>query len=139
VDTDRAVEIGHGEVRLVLHTPEPGYGLAERVTATLVGSNLDATSSIYLYAPRGLPAFFSELAADWRGWDGTREWISIEGDLHLVCYHDRLGHVAIEVSMGRLPPPRWHEPGWMVKALVTVDPGALQVLATALGHLLIEP
>jgi hypothetical protein len=29
--------------------------------------------------------FFEEMATDWRGWPGSREWRSLKGDLELLA------------------------------------------------------
>jgi len=134
-DSQRSVEVGNGDVRLILHRAPRSTESAEWVLVRLVGPGLDAIRTV---DPAGaLPAFFAELAEDWQGWDGAREWFSMDGELRLVCYHDRIGHIEIEVSVGRVPPPGWQTPGWMAQAMLVVDPGALQVLSTALSHLLV--
>jgi hypothetical protein len=139
VDDERTVQVGHEGAVLEFHKPVPAQAQAESVVATLVLPGLTASRLVYLDdAGGGLPEFFGELAVDWRGWDGPRGWNSREDDLRLTCHHDRIGHVVIEVTLDRLPPHEWHRPGWTATASVVVDPGALQVIAVALHHLLIE-
>jgi hypothetical protein len=36
-----------------------------------------------------LTELFDELAANWRGWQGTKDWAGMEGGLTLSCVHGR--------------------------------------------------
>ena len=67
----------------------------------------------------GLAAFFADLAAAWRGFDGDREWTSCEGNLDLTCRHDGVGSVICEVTL-REPAG----PTWSVTAQMTFGAGA---------------
>jgi hypothetical protein len=51
-----------------------------------------------------LAPFFRELADAWSGFDGAKEYGSLEGQLHLSCTHDGLGTVACVVTL---------EPPWL--------------------------
>ena len=54
------------------------------------------------------PAGFSrELANSWTGFDGMREFQSLEGNLTLVCRHDGVGKVVCDVSVREPTPPAW--------------------------------
>ena len=59
-----------------------------------------------------LVAFFRQLAADWRGWDGERTYESLEHDLRLTATHD--GYVRLAVQL-------WQECGrfgWSAAAVI---------------------
>ena len=58
-----------------------------------------------------LGLFFRELAAAWNGFDGTKEYGSLEGQMHLSCTHDGRGTVACVVTLGQPWPPEWHIEG----------------------------
>jgi hypothetical protein len=60
-------------------------GLVARTIATLDG------------APQTLAEFFSQLDADWRGWDGERHWRAPEG-LAIMAWHDG-GHILVAVTV----------------------------------------
>jgi Family of unknown function (DUF6228) len=62
-----------------------------------------------------LTEFFSGLERSWRGWDGTREWVSLEGELAITAEHTRT-HVDVTVTM------RGHE-GWTASTEIAVGPG----------------
>jgi hypothetical protein len=42
---------------------------------------------------------FDEMAREWRGWSGTKEWASLEGELSLSCTADGKGHVDIAIDV----------------------------------------
>jgi hypothetical protein len=48
-----------------------------------------------------LDGFIRGLAADWRGWDGDRAWISLEEHMSIVATHDDIGHVRLRVTLRR--------------------------------------
>lgn len=55
-----------------------------------------------------LAKFLRELADAWQGFDGVREFSSLEGQLALSCRHDDRGTVECRVSLGQLNPPVWN-------------------------------
>jgi hypothetical protein len=64
-----------------------------------------------------LVGFFRGLASDWRGWQGEREYESLEHDLRLTATHD--GHVRLAVRLCQSTVPD----GWSVAAVIRLDPG----------------
>lgn len=54
-----------------------------------------------------LAEYFADLAANWRGWEGVKEYASLEGQLSLNATHDGLGTVTIRVVLGQPWPPEW--------------------------------
>ncbi|HEU5149474.1 MAG TPA: DUF6228 family protein [Iamia sp.] len=62
---------------------------------------------VFDYGDPGLPSFFSDLAARWRGFEGTRELESLEGQLHISAEHDGRGTVRCLVTIGQAWPPAW--------------------------------
>jgi hypothetical protein len=73
-----------------------------------------------------LEAYFADLANQWRGWTGTKEWTSL--GLRLGACHDGLGHVTLEATLDHdyAMPDRWR-----VHASLVVDAGSLDALARA--------
>jgi len=96
---------------------------SEYYRVTIRGPGLSASSQVYAFEPRGygLVEFFEDLAAIWRGWKGKKDWTSLEGELSLVCTSDRLGHVAIEVTLCNI---------WSVRKVFDVEAGQLEQLAS---------
>ncbi|GAA2247888.1 hypothetical protein GCM10010104_50410 [Streptomyces indiaensis] len=72
----------------------------------------------------GLDAFLAELAEGFRGWNGTRTWRSLEGDLTLAAEHAE-SHVRLTWGLhDRLPDDEWrfemttiHAPGEDMRSL----------------------
>ena len=67
---------------------------------------------------------FEDLAANWRGWLGRKEWRSLEGELRLTAECDRLGHVWITTELGQGSPA-----AWTATLVVLVEAGQLDGLA----------
>ncbi len=79
-------------LRLDVESDDPALGY---LVAVLSVDGLSATKRVYLHPASGwreLEEFFAGLAADWRGWSGTREWTSLESDLSIEARHE-YGHV----------------------------------------------
>jgi hypothetical protein len=114
--------------KLKLSEPKPS-GLSHRIQYLRVSvqdHEIAASSSrIYIYEPYNLAAFFEELASDWKGWAGKKEWSSVEGDFVLSCTSDGLGHVAMRVTLKS----GLYEDDWCVQAVIHVDGGQLEELA----------
>jgi len=90
-------------------------------------SDLKAEAKVYERYSRDalqLDAYFADLATQWRGWDGAREWEAL--GLRLAARHDGLGHVTLDVSreVDYAMADRW-----CVRAPLAVDAGALDRLA----------
>jgi len=85
---------------------------------------LSATKRVYSHYATGwreLAEFFASLAADWRGWSGTREWTSLESDLKIEARHE-YGHVQLHVTLHNAL-AGWGNHGWKASADLTLDPG----------------
>ena len=75
--------------------------------AALRSSGLEATARVGSYMSGGLGAFFAGLAGSWKGWEGTRTWSSLEGELELQAKSDHTGHVFLSVRLHYGAPARW--------------------------------
>ncbi len=51
--------------------------------------------------------YWSDLALNWRGWDGTKRWTSLEPDLQLSAVMDKTGHLTLTVKLEHGTPWRW--------------------------------
>jgi hypothetical protein len=88
---------------------------------------MSAATQVYLLGGcDGLDGFWRELARDWRGWEGTRSWRSLEGDLELSATSDRLGHVELEVRLDEGFPFQWR-----VCGMIALEVGQLDGIAAA--------
>ena len=97
IGTGASLTLERGEVGIVDGDRSGLWSLVVRV----VDEGLTAQTSIWL-GPEGveepLADFFADVADDWRGWSGTKEWNGMEGGLRLSCTHDKVGHVTMRVS-----------------------------------------
>jgi hypothetical protein len=101
----------------------------EKWRVELAGPGLRAEREVYAYAPLGdFRALFEGMARDWRGWQGERSWTSLEGELHLGCTHDGLGHIAIRVE---LETENRGPSDWKAVGTIRVEAGVLDALAAA--------
>ncbi len=93
----------------VITSARPGGRLTFRWTrpsfleVLLEDHGLRAVSEIHaiVSGPANLPtSFFEDVANNWRGWRGAKEWSSYEGDFKLSATSDGKGHVFLRVSLG---------------------------------------
>ena len=70
---------------------------SEYFRVTIRSQNMSAFTNVYSFDPfdYSLKKFFEELAKNWKGFDGEKEWKSLEGEFTLICISDNLGHFAI--------------------------------------------
>lgn len=95
---------GEGDARAVLDVP--GLHAESDVEASYVDGFAD------------LVRFFEGLLADWRGWDGTRTWGSVDRTLRV---HATSG-ITLLVTVRQHPGPEAHLP-WTAAAEFHIDPG----------------
>ena len=104
--------------------------------AVLSGPGATAQRRVVAFAPFGdFRILFAEMAHDWRGWEGTKRWASLEGELKFSCASDGLGHVTIEIDLETEPvaPSNWRTTGGIV-----VEAGQLDALAKSAAAFLDE-
>jgi hypothetical protein len=98
-------------------------------SAVLSGPGASARGLVYAYDPRGeggLRSLFASMARNWRGWEGKKEWESLEGELSLTCTSDPLGHIEVVVHLISDRNRNWRTTGRL-----TVEAGQLEDLARA--------
>lgn len=122
-----SVTIKDGRTALVFSDPDAVMTVpAQYLSVTIEGPDLRASRQVYEGYDEGfssLAGYFADLAANWRGWNGSRSYESIEGDLRIQANHD--GHVHLHVALWESTVPE----GWRVEAEVRLDAG--EVLTTA--------
>jgi hypothetical protein len=128
------VVIADGQTRLVFSHPDAVMTVpAQYLSVTLEGPDLRASRQVYEGYGEGftsLARYFRDLAANWRGWKGSRDFESIEGDLRVEATHN--GHVNLRVLL-------WESTvlgGWRVEAEVRLEAGeALSAAAVDIAEL----
>lgn len=106
---------------LVLSKPDTVMTVpAQCLSVAVEGQDLRASRQVYEGWDGGfstLAAYLADLAAHWRGWKGSRDYESIEGDFRIRATHD--GHVNLHVTLCQSTVPS----GWKVEAEVRLDAG----------------
>ena len=102
-------------------------GNLDYILATLKLPGVEAVTRVSLVHGVDVPlsALFDDLARNWRGWRGSKEWTAYEGGLELSCTHDGLGHVAVAVELHRNPADVGD---WCVRGEVPLEAGQLDQL-----------
>ncbi|WP_446218834.1 DUF6228 family protein [Micromonospora sp. IBHARD004] len=129
--------------RWVVHPPTDPYGdgYIWAVRSEISDEGMSAATSAMLagrWAPENesLGWFFQSLADDWRGWEGVREWGSLEGELEIDARHDGRGHVAIGVRLRRAR-QAYADDAWSARTVLVVEAGEeMTRLATDVRDLL---
>ncbi len=93
----------------------------------LSGSGFHGTCQVYAYEPRtGPDKFFKDLATSWRGWQGQKEWSSLEGELRFSATCDSTGHTSLSVRLRSGPYPF----DWSLSGVLLLEAGGLERIAT---------
>jgi hypothetical protein len=96
---------------------------------------LDLSTSIELEGwgrwIQGFLAYVDDLAANWRGWAGAKEWLDDGRNVRLSSTHDSHGTVSVEVAVAHGAPA-----AWSARVIVPCDPGALPSFAVAVHRML---
>jgi hypothetical protein len=139
IDLDCSV----GRLRLEKARFPPAGGAAHDLLVTVEVAGLVATVGLGSSGDGGqrLTRFFDELAADWRGWSGTKSWASEGVELILDAAHDGRSSVTLHVRISR----PWaytvddvvDVPGhWRTHTALAMDVGALDRNADRVRSLL---
>ncbi len=78
-----------------------------RYTAGLSLEGAEGAVGVYDYGSPQLPIFFAELAAAWQGFEGERNFRSLEGQLTITARHDGVGTITCLITLGQPWPPAW--------------------------------
>ena len=120
-------------VRLAL--ADPPYGDDDDVWCLSVeidGDGMKCEGTAFTLRGDGLDEFLDDLVRDWRGWQGTRRWETMEHDLRIEATH-RGRFVQLLFVLRR----DHKNNAWEVRVPICVTPGeALRRLAAQIGRLL---
>jgi hypothetical protein len=111
-------------LRWVIEPPaDPhGDGYVRTALVSIAANGLEARTTASLSDGPWNPAeFLAELAADWRGWAGTRTWKALEGEMEIEASHDG-ARVMIAVTVKR-PDMTFAEDAWSARIMFTLEPG----------------
>ncbi|BCJ47778.1 hypothetical protein GCM10010168_21370 [Actinoplanes ianthinogenes] len=120
---------GTDDARWVVHPPQDphGDGYVYRVRAELHDDGMSAVTVATVFrgfagSASTLAEFVAGLAADWQGWDGSRDWRSADHELTLDARHDGRRHVSLGVTL-RAPGPSWDRSAWSARAVFVLEAG----------------
>jgi len=138
------VRIGGTTSCLIITRARPDSAPADHVTWALELPGLRALDEVWLASweggPESLARFFADLATNWKGWEGTKEWAGGSGETRLAATHDGVGHVELAVTLKahwRGQPPFPDE--WAVSGVLALEPGSLEEIARGVGAVLGVP
>jgi len=117
---------GSGGLMFYDRSPTDGDEPIESFWVQVTDLHLSAACQVYAgYEPSHPASLFADMARRWSGWPGELDWNSLEGELGLLCSHDRLGHISIRVALrsGFMPYD------WRVTATVMSEAGQLEEIS----------
>jgi hypothetical protein len=140
IEDDHAVVIGREVQSSILIGPvrptgHGGLNIAIRLTAP----SLSASGAIELesWGGRGLTSlsdYFRDLAKEWQGWAGAKDWRDEGATARMSATHDGIREVVLSVSVSNLP---YATAGrWKVETTVSVEPGDLEGIAEQIESML---
>jgi hypothetical protein len=77
----------------------------------------------------GLADLFAYFAENWKGWEGSKSWNSLEGELSREAHSDKLGHVYMTVTLCEGSPAHWR-----LRAELVLEAGMLPNRAARAGQ-----
>ncbi len=98
----------------------------------LRGPNFQGAGQVYAYEPAHMAAFFRDLAGHWQGWNGQKEWGSLEDELSLTAASDSTGHTSLAVRLRSGAYPL----DWTLAAMLVIDAGQLELIAKQIEEFL---
>jgi hypothetical protein len=85
-------------------------------TASICTEAMRASTEVYVYGGRSPLELFEGMAHEWRGWQGSKEWASLEGELTLSAIHNGLGTITLQARLAHLD--------WDARADLELDAGS---------------
>ena len=97
----------------------------EYFRVTIRSVHLSAFTNVYIFDPfdTNLVRFFEDLADNWRGFNGEKEWSSLEGEFSLNCTSDNFGHFALEATIRNFEDTRY------ARKTIFIESGQLEKIA----------
>jgi hypothetical protein len=93
---------------------------------SLTGPTFHGDCVVYGYEPAShLSGFFRDMATSWQGWQGKKEWSSLQDELELAATIDSTGHIRLSVCLRSGPTPL----GWTLLAVLLLEAGSLEQIA----------
>jgi hypothetical protein len=120
------------EIRLVFSAPQRPW--SDEIVDYLVdvgGAGLEARAVVTSLEGDSLADYFADLAEEFKGWSGIRQWRSLEDQLRVEARWGSRGHVTLTF---RLRPKAYDVP-WDLSIDVDVEAGAeMEALSVAVAN-----
>ena len=117
----------HGDTSLTLSDFHPEYQSADAdsfLVSVASGSwRGEVRASSFMASDLG--DFFHGLALSWRGWEGERNWSTLEGEFTLCATSDRLRHIRLAFALSQPS----IDLGWELKGALELEAGMLESAA----------
>lgn len=85
----------------LLDVQRAGSAPAHEALVEVTSDGLSASTWVYEYPDfQRLIDYFRGIELDWRGWNGVREWASLEGQLAITAQHTG-AHIELAVKLQR--------------------------------------
>jgi hypothetical protein len=95
-------------------------------TAKFHSPELTVTKRVWGYTDcKLLVNLFEYLAQEWKGWDGEKDWASLEGEFSVSCSSDKKGHVHLKLRFRQY---EGREP-WIAEPSLNLEAGMLEGVA----------
>ena len=91
----------------------------------LVKRGLSCKAKIYSYEGDGVIAFFDDIAKNWKGWTGEKNWGSTETQFTISATHNNIGRVNLDIFIT----PSVGNNTWSVEGPISLDLGSLDTVA----------
>src|SRR5689334_12991557 len=124
---------GYGsEVRLVFSAPQrPWSDVVVDYLVEVAGAGMKATAVVTSLEGDLLAGYFADLAEEFGGWSGIRQWRSLEDQLRVEARWGSRGHVTLTF---RLRPKAYDVP-WDLSVDLDVEAGAqMEALSVAMAN-----
>ena len=105
---------------LTIGRPIDGTSGIHTVPIKLMASGMTCSHRAVTYDDDGIRAFFAAMAADWRGWAGTRACATLEEDLAIAATHTGR-RVELAITMQQRAA---NEHAWRVSLTISLLPDA---------------
>jgi len=92
---------------------------------SMISTPLSASVRVYEIQPQSWSTFFEDIAANWKGWTGSKEKESLEGHLNVKATSDSLGHVSLHARLSDYASGK----SWCAEDVVIVEAGQLDTIA----------
>lgn len=94
---------------------------SEFYRVTLEATDIKVSAKVYAFDPfdKSFWSYFEDLASNWRGWAGEKQWSSLEGEFKISSESDSLGHITMEFALESYG-------NWSAQIIINLDAGQLE-------------